>query len=771
MVAVTETYPSSVNAYNQKGDVQVVPVGAEDNWVDAGDVNAWSGDLLAVARALRLHADVAALANATAGIDGKAFRFTGQDSGGLGEISTTLTTDLNKLFAAAIEKIEQGGDLDGTASANGVFGVGRGLVSLASGAFPTGTLLRLSADGALATFASGSKLAPIGITIDATTAYVDLSGRFLVDGSTLEFDASGILGAIAGIRTPLRNETGGLLSKGTMVAVSGFSGGENRPLVVVADKDDSTKRPAQAVLEADVANNTNFAGLVLGLLEGLNTSAFSVNDQLVLGDAGAVSRPPPDVDPFTGEIQLVGSVVRVDGSNGSIYYTLSSGLLPMTANHLFAAIEISPTGSVSGGEVTRAAGLNVDVAAGSGFVNDDTDVFRVIWNAVTDLALAASDTNFVFVDKNGTVQASTSPPSTGDNIVLADAITAAASILLLSNHQVTLKEGPAGAHQYAMDVIGNVVVSGLTTTKDAIAYRLEVDAGTFYTRNFKVTVPVTDPITFTYWYRDGGGGWTRVAASTLIDKDNWDDGTGTLNSLIAGEWKKDLLFVVFTASGLVEYHVFYGQEVFTSQATAEGGNLPAADSDVISNSVRSGGIVIEGAAAAITSIVDVRPFIGQLGPTTTGVTDHGLLGGLGDADDHPYAVLLDGTRAMTGALDMGANNITNAADIAAVNETLTGNLKRSVATGITAFAGGGQASATPLTKDINEISTVATIGDSVKLLPAAAGLQQLLINTGSKRCDVFPASGDDLGAGVDTAVSLSAGAQVTYTAYDTTNWV
>ena len=119
----------------------------------------------------------------------------------------------------------------------------------------------------------------------------------------------------------------------------------------------------------------------------------------------------------------------------------------------------------------------------------------------------------------------------------------------------------------------------------------------------------------------------------------------------------------------------------------------------------------------------------------------------------------------------GATVVDSGRNITGVNGTLTGNLTRSVAAGITAFATGGQASATALTKDINEISTVATAGDSVKLLSAAAGLQQTIINNGANACDVFPNTGDNLGAGVDTAISLAAGAQITYLAYDATNWV
>jgi len=447
-----------------------------------------------------------------------------------------------------------------------------------------------------------------------------------------------------------RNETGLPIAKGKLVAATGFSVPEGRILVSLADKDDSAKRPAVGVATEAIANNSNTDVLLsVGTLSGINTSSFAINDQLVLGDDGDFSRPPPEVDPFTGEIQLTGSVTRVDASLGEIFVTLASGLLPMTAAEFFAVRETSPTGGVSGGEVTRATGLNVDVAAGSGFVNDNIDVFRVTWSAVANLTLVASNTNFIFVDKNNLVQTSISPPDIENNIVLADAITDGTTVVLLANHQVLLQELPAGLDDYAREVVGNVVVSGLTTTQAVAIFRVKVDLGTFYTRSFKVTVPATDPITFTYWFRDGSGGFTRVAGSTLIDKDNRDDGTGVLNSLLAGEFKKDLLFVVFTATGLVEYHVFYGQEVFTSQSEAEAGNLPSADGDVIANGVRSPRIVIEGAAAAIASFVDVRPFLGQLAPGTTAVTDHGLLSGLAD-DDHTQYIPTDGSRPVTNAI-------------------------------------------------------------------------------------------------------------------------
>jgi hypothetical protein len=66
----------------------------------------------------------------------------------------------------------------------------------------------------------------------------------------------------------------------------------------------------------------------------------------------------------------------------------------------------------------------------------------------------------------------------------------------------------------------------------------------------------------------------------------------------------------------------------------------------------------------------------------------------------------------------------------------------SAANGITAFAGGGQASATPMTRAINRVTTVATAGDSVKLPLAKAGASIAVINSTNTSMNVFPQTGE-----------------------------
>lgn len=83
----------------------------------------------------------------------------------------------------------------------------------------------------------------------------------------------------------------------------------------------------------------------------------------------------------------------------------------------------------------------------------------------------------------------------------------------------------------------------------------------------------------------------------------------------------------------------------------------------------------------------------------------------------------------------------------------------SSASGIIAHAGGGQAGAMKLTKAINLVATVATAADSVALLPAKAGMTQIVINRGANACQVFGTSPDTInGAATGTGVSLAANA-------------
>lgn len=75
-----------------------------------------------------------------------------------------------------------------------------------------------------------------------------------------------------------------------------------------------------------------------------------------------------------------------------------------------------------------------------------------------------------------------------------------------------------------------------------------------------------------------------------------------------------------------------------------------------------------------------------------------------------------------------------------------------------------------LTADVNEISVCANANDTVTLVAAAAGLVQTVINNGANTLQIFPASGDNLGAGVNASTTLEPNEAESFVAYDATNW-
>ncbi len=95
-------------------------------------------------------------------------------------------------------------------------------------------------------------------------------------------------------------------------------------------------------------------------------------------------------------------------------------------------------------------------------------------------------------------------------------------------------------------------------------------------------------------------------------------------------------------------------------------------------------------------------------------------------------------------------------------------------TGVTAFATGGQASAVELLGLVNTVTTVATAADSVKVMllaryPNAA--EVFISNTAANAANLFPATGEDIGAGVNTAVSIPGGSSLTLKKISETAWL
>lgn len=86
---------------------------------------------------------------------------------------------------------------------------------------------------------------------------------------------------------------------------------------------------------------------------------------------------------------------------------------------------------------------------------------------------------------------------------------------------------------------------------------------------------------------------------------------------------------------------------------------------------------------------------------------------------------------------------------------------RSSVNGLTAHAGGGQASATLLTAAVNVVGTVATAADSVKLPAATKNATVIAVNAGANSMNVFPATGETIDGGAANAAKAVAAGKTT----------
>jgi len=112
-----------------------------------------------------------------------------------------------------------------------------------------------------------------------------------------------------------KNIEGSTIPKGTPVYIAGHSG--NDPEIAIADADDPAKMPAFGITTAAIANNNKGDVIVFGNYIGLDTSSFSVGDELYVSNTGTLvnTRPSASAD----KVQKIAKVIRSQSQNGQIF--------------------------------------------------------------------------------------------------------------------------------------------------------------------------------------------------------------------------------------------------------------------------------------------------------------------------------------------------------------------------------------------------------------------------------------------------------------------
>ncbi len=123
-----------------------------------------------------------------------------------------------------------------------------------------------------------------------------------------------------------RNDTGGTLTKGTLVHISGRDVGTDLPTVTKSQADDLLTL-AEAVVAEDVLNNANGNLATRRIITGLNTAGFSVGDPVYL-DASTAGDFQDVAPTGVNYGQWCGRVTEVDASTGQVEFNISRPAIP-----------------------------------------------------------------------------------------------------------------------------------------------------------------------------------------------------------------------------------------------------------------------------------------------------------------------------------------------------------------------------------------------------------------------------------------------------------
>ena len=252
------------------------------------------------------------------------------------------------------------------------------------------------------------------------------------------------------------NSTGSTLTKGSAVYVSGHT---SETQVADADNTSAASMPAFGIVADDIANGATGTIVIGGEVSGINTSAFSVGDELFVGTAGALTATKPT---GTALIQKIAKVTKA----------AASGELLVTGAGRSNDLPNLPDGNIWIGDAsgvpqdkTLTAGTNVTItedsttvtiaatgAGGASDLNDLTDVTITGTPAAGEVLIAETGGTYV----NTTL---TAGPSGFVRITNASG-------------QVTIGAGDGTEVEYlvrstavstAGDVEGNIVKFGTTT--------------------------------------------------------------------------------------------------------------------------------------------------------------------------------------------------------------------------------------------------------------------------------------------------------------------
>jgi len=290
-------------------------------------------------------------------------------------------------------------------------------------------------------------------------------------------------------------------------------------------------------------------------------------DMEILNKLKEVDGSGSELDADTLDTFHASSFATIDHTQLASTIEFATGaILPATYHTLQDYINIQGAGRISGGLITSNGDGTVAVSSGYGLIKTSTSSITgtvfVNWPTTASISLTDESLNCIYLDYNSgtpTVYATVTRSDTDLSLDIALGRVfrsgTTLSIIQSGNEAFCIT---SRVHERLILTDGGLVRASGGVISATGTRNIASTAGSFYIGLNNVTTVAKDTSvsdTFTYWYRDGSGGWTSVASQTQIDNLYWDDGTGTLNDLSGGRYGVHWIFIRFDG----QIDVVYGQ--------------------------------------------------------------------------------------------------------------------------------------------------------------------------------------------------------------------
>ena len=325
-------------------------------------------------------------------------------------------------------------------------------------------------------------------------------------------------------------------------------------------------------------------------------------------------------------------------------------------------------GLSSGGIITGGTDGTISVSSGFGIMRETTDplsplkAFSFSAESGANVALVDNTSNFIYAEYNtGSPRliATTSERTEYQTNVLIGEVYREGTTLHI-NQETQLNGGDhATQMQLRMwDTMPFAHASGGILSDNGDLTVL-ISLGKWWEGFNNFTTPQIDTSvsdTFSYYYRDGSGGWTKVASQTDIDPTKYDDNSGTLANMGTGGFGVHWVYIGIDG----DVDILYGEGSYLSQDEAQGATIPSTVPNLLqAHSRLLGRIISQQGQTTLTGIESVFTsiFTGGTGSTN----DHNELLNIGvnthaDIDSHISSTLNPHSVTKT---QVGLSNVPN----------------------------------------------------------------------------------------------------------------